>query len=315
MQINRKVFEKGPKKYLLKSTDTFLIEDYLTKLRNAFSDYQYCLCADVESFCDVCNSGALFGSENRVIVLYPLEKEALETIVSFAETPSDDLLVFVEVDPLLKNKAYTSLASLCTPISLKPPTDSERSAWVRGWLTDAGLSFPDEIPGYIVTRSGFDLCGLKNEIKKLSILLFMRGTKAVTQSVCDELIADNHETQLFVLMENFFRKKISEVMVEFRKFDEYSYVKLVHFMIGQVERAYKVAIFKEQGMTAEQVGEIIGVPSFIVKTKLFTILSFYSKLKLLQLLDIFNRLDVELRTTKYPKNTVFEYYLVRGFKL
>jgi len=314
MLLNRKSLDKGPKRFLLKSKDLFLVEDYLRSLKETYSDYQYCVCPDIESFCELCSSGSLFGSSNRVIVLSGIEKEHLEALLELVEGTTEDILVLVETETLLKTRAYTTLKALCNSVDIKAPTDSERAVWVRTWLTEAGLKFSDEIPGYIVSHSGSDLNKLRKEIKKLSILEASRGDTAVTKELCDEIVSADRESQYFVLMENFFKKKISEVLVEFRKVDEYSYVKLLHFMIGQVERVYKVAVYKEQGLKAEEVGEIIGVPTFIVKTKLFTVLSFYGKMKLLQLLDLFNRLDVELRTTKYPTGSVFESYLLKAFK-
>jgi len=313
--LSRKTVEKGSKRFLLKSKDSFLIEDYLQKLKEVFSDYQYCECADAESFSELCGSGSLFGSENRIIVLTFIDKDAIQILLEVAERPTDDLLVFIETETLLKTKAYTTLKALCTVADLKTPTESERSVWVKTWLTSAGLSFADEIPGYIVNRSASDLNRLRKEVKKLSVLQAARGESVVTKEVCDEIVASNKESQFFVFMESFFRKKVSEVLHEFKKVDEYSYVKLLHFMIGQVEKIYKVAIYKEQGMSADQIGEIIGVPSFIIKTKMFTVLSFYGKLKLLMLLDLLNKMDVELRSTKYPKGVVFEAYIVKAFKI
>lgn len=303
------------KRFLLKSKDPFLVEDYLRTLKKAHSGHTYTECPDIESFCDLCSSNSLFDTSPRVIVFSGIEKEHLDALLKIVEGPSDDIIVLVEIETLLKTKVYTILKSLCNSIEFKAPTDSEKAVWVRAWLKESGLTFPEEIPGYIVSRSGSDLNRLRKEIKKLSILVSSRGEISVTKDACDEIVSAGMESQYFVLMENFFRKKISEVLIEFRKVDEYSYVKLLHFMIGQVDRVYRVAVYKEQGMTPEEVAELIRVPAFIVKTKILTVLSFYGKTKLLLLLDLFNRLDLELRTSKYPTSSVFEAYLLKAFKL
>jgi DNA polymerase III delta subunit len=315
VNLNRKVIEKSNRRFLVKSKDLFLVKDYLLKMREALSDYQYCLCPDIESLIELSGSTSLFGAENRILVLPEIDKETLDVLVEIAERETEDVLIFVEATPLLKTKAYTKLKALCTPVDLKEPTESERAVWVRGWMTAAGLSFSDEIPSYVVNRSDSDLSRLSNEVKKIAVLLSSSGEKVVTKDLCDEVVVSNKESRFFVLMENFFRKKLPEVLEEFKKVDEYSYVRLLHFMIAQVEKAHKVAIYKEQGMSADQVGEILGVPAFIVKTKLFTVLSFYGKIKLLQLMDLLNKVDVELRTTKFNKSDVFEAYLLKATKL
>lgn len=314
MVINKKSIEKGSKRFLLKSKDPFLLKDCLKQLREALSDYQYHACNDTESFSEVCGSRSLFGAEKRIIVLSAMEKENLDALLELVESPTDDILVLIETETFLKTKVYTTLRSLCNVIELKTPTEGERAVWVKTWMTEAGLSFSDEVPGYIAS-SGADLGRLRKEIKKLSVLMYTRGESAVTKDICNEVMVLTRESQFFVFMENFFKKKIADVLGEFSKVDEYSYVKLLHFMIGQIEKVYKVAVYKEQGLGHDDIGDLIGVPSFIVKTKLFTALSFYGKTKLLLLYDLLNKLDVELRTTKYPKDIVFEAYLVKAFKL
>jgi len=315
LNLSKTTIEQSKGKFLVKSKDPFLTENFIDQLCALLPDHQRFTCCDLDSFLETSGSNSLFESNNRIIILTDLVKEDIEAIVEAIDTDSGDLYILLENAPILKTKAYTLLKSLCTYIDLKEPTESERSVWVKKWLSNEGLSYDDELPGYIVNRSGADLCSLRNEIHKISMLLLDSPTKKVTKTVCDEVVASNNTSQYFVFMENFFRKKISEVLSDLRKVDEYSFIKLLHFMIVQVERQYKIAIYKEQGFTAEQVSELVGVPTFIVKTKLYAVLSFYGKTKLLMLKDLLNKLDIEMRLTKFPKYTVFESYLLKAFKL
>jgi DNA polymerase III delta subunit len=315
LKLNKTTLEQSTKKFLVKSKDPFLTEDFIEQLCGLIPNYQVFKCPDLSAFLEISGSSSLFEAGNRVIIFSDVVKEDLEAIVEVIDTDSEDVYVLLENSPILKTKTYTLFKSLCTYVEFKEPTESERSVWVKKWLTAEGLSCDDEIPGYIVNRSGSDLCSLRNEVHKISMLLLESTTKKVTKSVCDDVIASNNASQYFVFMENFFRKKLSEVLSELKKVDEYSYIKLLHFMLVQVERQYKIAIYKEQGYTAEQVAEIVGVPAFIVKTKLYAMLSFYGKTKLLMLKDLLNKLDIELRLTKFPKYSVFETYLLKAFKI
>lgn len=315
MSISKKFLEQSQGKILIKTKDSLLVRDYLDQIKEMLPDHQMVLCDNIESFSEAANSGTLFGPSKRIIVLTSLKKEELDGIVELFDRPLDDTLVFVEDTPLLKTKAYTRIKSVCGYVELKPPTESERAVWVKKWLVEAGLTFGEEIPSYLVSLSGADLSRLHNEVKKLKYLLSDSSSRVVTKGMCDQLVASNSESQFFVFMENFFKKRLPEVLSEFKKVDEYSYVKLLHFMIGQVDRLYKIAIYKEQGHKAEHIAEIVGIPAFIVKTKMFTALSFYGKMKLVILLDLLNKLDLELRSTKYSKALVFEVYLIKAFKI
>ena len=78
---------------------------------------------------------------------------------------------------------------------------------------------------------------------------------------------------------------------------------------------YKVAIYKEQNFSREEIADLLGIPVFIVKTKILPVLSSYSKIKLLMVLDLFNELDFKLRSSKLPKDLLFESYLIKTMKI
>jgi DNA polymerase III delta subunit len=254
----------------------------------------------------------LFRDEKRILVLAEMDKDHLSQIEEIIEKGIHEIIILVELSTLPRNKSYTRIKAACTFIELKDLSEGECAVAVRKWLTASGAKFQDEIPSYIVGRKGTNIALLRGEVKKL---LLLAGNKEIDQELCDRVLIEDKEVQFFLLAEHFFKKRVSEVLKEVSKVDEYSYVKLLHFLIGQVERLYKVAVYREQGMKAEEISNMLRVPPFIVKTKVLPLLAFNGKMKLLAMLDLFNKLDVELRSSKYPKETVFEAYLLKAMRV
>ena len=47
---------------------------------------------------------------------------------------------------------------------------------------------------------------------------------------------------------------------------------LIIYIISQLEKFYKISIYKSQNYTPEDIADIVGIPAYILKTKIFTVL-------------------------------------------
>jgi len=301
-------------KFLLKTECGFLIDNFIEKLKREVPSHTLELCNSSEKFIESATSGSLFNSDNRLIVLKDLDPDFIDAVSSIINGETDDVWVIIQKQKIARTKAYTVIKGACRFVELKELSDSQCAVWVRQWLTEMKLVFSEEIPIYIVSRVGTDISKLHNEIKKVAAYYAGSSNRVLTQLACNEFFSEDTEVRFFVIIESFFRKRVREVFEELKRVDDYSLVKLLHMLIGQTEKLYKVAIYKEQKMSPEDIGEMLSIPKFIVTTKFFSYLSFYNKTKLIMLLDLFNDLDVEMRQTKLPKNIVFESYMLKAMK-
>jgi DNA polymerase III delta subunit len=188
--------------------------------------------------------------------------------------------------------------------------ERECRSWLHTYMLREGLKFAPEVPAYIVNKRGPDLRALSNEVRKLKYL-----NKEITESLCSSIISDSCNINFFEIVDHFSHKHTNKFFQEFSKIDESKYIQLLHFLIGQVEKLYKVSIYREQKKTADEIAEIIGIPKFIVQTKFYTAISIFNKIKLLKILDLLNDLDLKLRLSKYSNRLVFEAYVLKIFKL
>jgi DNA polymerase-3 subunit delta len=301
-------------KFLLKTECSFLIDNFIEKLKREFISHTLELCDSSEKFIESATSGSLFNSGSRLIVLKDLDPDFTDAVSSIINGDTDDVWVLIQKQKIARTKAYTVIKGACRYVELKELSDSQCAVWVRQWLTEMKLIFSEEIPIYVVSRVGTDISKLYNEIKKVAAYYAGSNNRVLTQLDCNEFFSEDTEARFFVIIESFFRKRVREVFEELKRVDDYSLVKLLHMLIGQTEKLYKVAIYKEQKMSPEDIGEMLSIPKFVVTTKFFSYLSFYNKTKLIMLLDLFNDLDVEMRQTKLPKSLIFESYMLKAMK-
>lgn len=315
MAISKKSISSGRNKFLVKLKDRFLMDDFLDKLKDILPDAVLYPCEDLESFMDNALSQDLYREERKIVVLRRLRKEDIQELCSVLDSGNEDVWVFFECDTLPKNKAYTELRGSCEYVELKNPSTSRLAVKVRKHLSDEGLSFDEEIPSYIVSKSNRGPGLLHGDVRKLCLLCRMRDVKKVGKDLCDEVAISSQEPRFFDFIEDYFKRRTPKVMETVQNVDEYSFVKLLHFMIGQAQRIYEVAICKEKQMENEEIAGFLGVSPYIIKTKYCSVLPFYGKIRLMKLLDVLNEADAELRWSKYPKRLVFESYLMKGLKV
>lgn len=301
-------------KFLVKTDCTFLIDNFIEKLKRNYPEYALNTCGASDIFIEKATAVNIFNDDKRIIVLKDLDADSLDAIGAIIDIDTEDVWAIIQKQSVPRVKSYTNIKGACQLVELKDLNESQCAVWVRQWLTDLKLIFPEEIPSYIVSRVGTDISRLHNETKKVAAYYTDSKDRVLTQIHCNDIFSEDVEAQFFVIVENFFRKRVKEVMEDIKKVDEYSLVKLLHMLIGQAEKLYKVAIYREQKMSPDDIGNMLSVPKFIVTTKFFSYLSFYNKVKLIMLLDQFNTLDVELRLTKYPKELIFESYLLKAMK-
>lgn len=302
-------------KYLLKTKDIFLVETFITKLLNKNPGYKVYRYDNIEEFINRVLIIDLFDNKKKILVLNNLLPDFLEPLSGMIHCKIEDILILVQQGTVPRTKPYTIIKGVCQLIEYKKQDASQCAVWVRKWLKDFDVVFSEDIPFYIVECLGNDVSKLKTEVNKIKFYFLESKDKVLTKLICTEIFTESNEANYFLLIDHFLKRHIVEVCEELKKVDEYSFVKLNHMIINQVEKIYKVIVYKEQKLSTDDICDLLNVPKYILKTKLLTFLSYYNKVKLIVLLDYLNELDTNLRLSKFNKRTLFESYLLRAMKL
>jgi len=301
-----------PNKYLITAKDSYFAREKIFQIAEKHDIPDPKIFVEHKDFIEEAYQGDLFNDSQKALALIPLTTESLPHILSLCNQTTSDVLILVDYGGLSKNRNYTKIKALCEIVPVKKFSDKESVSWTAATLKNHAFSYEPGVPELVAAYKGPDAQGIMNEIKKLDLYL---DDKKVTKKVCKTIISRVGEGKMFDFTEHFFRKHKKEVIEEFNSFSESSYIGLVHLLISQCDRIYKVAVYREQKMSAEEIAELIGIPPFIIKTKIFTALNVFNKVKLLKLMDMFNELDKLLRSSPYNKRLMFESFLLKSFNL
>jgi DNA polymerase III delta subunit len=301
---------KKNKKFLINCSDSYMANMFIEECKAIYSDYIVKMCFNTKEFIEGLNGGYLFNSDKKILALMNFSDDNIQDIEPFLDYETEDIIILVEHSALKKNKAYIKIKSDYAYQKLEDMSDKECRSWLHTFMTKMGLKFSPEIPSYIINKRGTDPRALVNEVKKLKYL-----DKEVTEPLCSSIVCDSYDSNFFELMDNFSHKRMEQCLKEFNKIDESKYIQLLHFIISQFEKLYKITIYREQKKSSEEISELINVPRFIVQTKLYTAISIFNKVKILKVIDLLNSLDVQLRLSKYSNKLIFESYILKIFNL
>jgi DNA polymerase III delta subunit len=301
---------KKNKKFLINCSDSYMANVFIEECKTIYSDYTVKMCFNAQEFIEELNGGFLFNSDKKILALMNFSDENIQDIEPFLDYETEDIIILVEHSAIKKNKAYIKIKSDYAYQKLEDMSEKECRSWLHTFMVKVDLKFQPEIPSFIISRRGKDPRALTNEVKKLKYL-----NKEVTESLCSAIVCESYDSNFFELMDHFSHRRSEQCLKEFNKVDESKYIQLLHFIIGQFEKLYKVTIYKEQKKSAEEISDIIGVPKFIVQTKLYTAISIFNKVKILKVIDLLNDLDVQLRLSKYSNKLIFESYILKIFNL
>jgi DNA polymerase III delta subunit len=311
MNLSKDLVSKGNNKFLVSSKEPYLVSEFVEKIQTIFNDYSYKMCLDIEDFLENFHRGDIFSNTPMILYLWELTADAVKELAPIVSQPTDDILIFAERKVLSKNKAYTSLKAECYPVKIDKMDDKACLKWISARLAERGLSYDRDVPKLLLEKKSNDMYAIATEIRKLEVLY---GDKEIDIGAM-RYVAESSDARIFQFMESLLHKRPEKTLAEFRKFTEDSYIKVVSMLIGYIEKVYRIASMKSQGMSAEDIAGIIGMNKFIVKTKYFTILAAYGRVKLIKLLDLFNDLDYNLRLSSLPKQLLFESYILKAFRV
>jgi len=311
MNLSRTIVETGNNKLLISSKEPYLIISFVEKVCKIFKDYDYKMCVDTEDFLELYHRGDIFSSTPMILFLWDITPDGMKEIYPLLSLPTKDILIFAERKILSKSKTYTNFKSECSYTKLEELDEKSCLRWVSSRLSDKSLKYDRDLPKILIEKKSNNMYAIDSEIRKLEVVC---GDKEIDK-FSFRYIADSSDARIFDFMESLFHKRQEKALQEFYKFSEDYYIKLIFMIIGNLEKTYRIAVYKSQKRTAEEIAELTGINSFIIKTKYLTILSVYNKIKILKLIDLFNDLDYNLRTSSLSKKLIFEAYLLKVFSI
>jgi DNA polymerase III delta subunit len=298
-------------KFILRTNDSFQIDSFLNRLEVEYKGYSCVRYYDFEDFILKINAYNLFEEVKEISVLMSFEPEDVKTLGAIISQITEEPVVLVQRKSIPTTKGYTNITADFEIRKLESMKVEECIRWVSNTLKNKGVKFSNDIPGYMVAAIGNEPYVLLSEIDKLSLI---SEDLRLDKENINTLIASSEGINYFSFMDHLTHLRFKETIDGFYKVEPQTYSRFISFITSQLDKYYKISVYKAQNLSAEEISEIVGLPAFILKTKVFTIFSFVPKAKLLKMLNLFLELSEKLRVSKLSKELLFESYLLKILK-
>ena len=164
------------KSFFLLGDDFFMQKIFIQNLKEKFSDlyeieyFYFNESLDVDAFFNNINSMSLFGNKKISIIknfsrLSSSHQKLLDNF--FKQANSDNTLVFVLDDFMIKNKFSKKISEECIVVDTRTPFNKIKiKEWVRYYYNKENISIDDMSLDYLIDNYSDDIMNIINEIEK-----------------------------------------------------------------------------------------------------------------------------------------------------
>lgn len=305
-----RMISSGKKRILVDAKEPSLVPDLIDTLKGEFPGVDVVVCDTATNFMSATMSGNLFSEGGwRIIVLWDLIDDELDSIEPVLSTISEDAYLFIQRKSIPKGRVYTRLKAVCELLTLEPFDDKACEAYVSSLLKKRGCDYTSEVPRDLVEKLGRDLPALKCESKKLSLL-----GKRIDKDVVARVVKNRSDIRVFDFADAILRKRWLQSCAMASVAPEGDLIGLLHIIQTQCQKLYKAAMLKEQGMAPDDVATMLDVSPYIAKTKIIPLASQMGRQRVLKMLDAVHAADVTARVSKLPKRIVMESVVIKLLK-
>lgn len=306
--------KKGKKRFYIKTRDPYRALNILcNRLSDTLPECGLKVCESSSEFINLSYEVNLFEAKKRILILMDYDPDHIKVISELFDSSIEDLFFFIPKESLPKNKSSTKIRSCSHLISLNKADKDQCISLIRYIFNKNKLKYNDDVPMHIIEKLGLDDIKIENELTKIKY--YYDRDIVITKKECDLIFSNNSLINYFDIIDAFFRRRFNIFFEKLDDINEYELIKLLFFIRGQVDKVYTACIYKEQGLKSDSISDLIGLPVFIINTKIMPVLSHFNKVKLLKMIDILNELDKKLRLTKYNKKSIFESYTIKAMKV
>jgi DNA polymerase-3 subunit delta len=263
-----------------------------------------------------------FGYDHKVIVLnnpYFLtgDKVTLDFEQSFTEMEEyfdsqsefTTLIFVVNSSKLDKKSSFNKLLiSKGEVIALKEIGKYEWQGIVEKRVKENDATITQDATEELLKRVNNDLLRLEQEIDKLATC-----TKKITLPHVVALVAPEMEDNIFLLLDNMMNGDMAKTMKIYDDFRTQNIepTQLLSIMASQMRFIYQVAINYENKLSQDEIASKLNVHPYRVKLAINRINSGNNSEYLLNVLDQFSKLDIDIKTGQVDRFQAFELFLLK----
>ena len=297
------------KSFFLLGDDFFMQKIFIQNLKDKFSDlyeieyFYFNESLDVDAFFNNINSMSLFGNKKISIIknfsrLSSDHKKLLENF--FKQPNSDNTLVFVLDDFMIKNKFSKKISEKCIVVDTRTPINKIKiKEWVRYYYNKENISIDDRSLDYLIDNYSDDIMNIINEIEK-KYLIHKTNDIKINETSSDY---DSKHIKVWNLLDALGKKQINK-SVEYYDNLYNNGVSLVPIVINLYNFYFQLLSENNTPMGYNPLNKII-------RSRMSGYRNRYKTDEILNILLILRNLDVMIKSSSINEKFLFSSIVIK----
>lgn len=236
--------------------------------------------------------------------------EELKEVIKYINNPFPDVyLVFIlrEEKPDSRKKITKELTKICKVTECNKIDNYRINDYVSNYIRDNGYSISSSSVELLISKVGYDLSNIMNELDKLFI--YKDSDKKITKEDIEEVITKNLEKNIFELTNAIVNKnktKINQIYKELTLSGE-DPIKLLITLSNQFRLILQVKLMRQSGYSEKEIVSTLKEHPYRINLAMnssYTITDLKNKMVKL------SQLDYDIVTGKVDKYFGFEMFLL-----
>lgn len=294
------------KKFALIGNESFLKDYFVQKVRALFKgDCLEFFPEQEQEALDNISSGTLFSK--NLIILRDFDKMDVSLFEGFEGT-----FVFITSEkPNLKSRSITNILSRCTSVECNKFKEygAEYPVWIGSVIGDWGYKAQEGVSQLLYHKIGPNMHSLYHELEKLFLI---KTDKMIVKEDIEKYVSILAASTSFDLFESLIKKDVKKALIDFDSFTRLqdNFIDVVGFLAVYLEKMYRVLLLHEKKMDAKDIADIVGIPSFILKTKYLSSVLSLGRAFIASRMESLCVVDASLRSFRGNKRIVMERYFL-----
>lgn len=298
-------------RFVLSGSEPYLKESFIYAAQKFNPDVEFLnFYPESPGISSLLYSSTLF--EERIVVIRNAE-ELKEQVYKVLSNSKDIIILVLSENANLKSKNISKITIRFESVECNRMRSfgNDFPLWINSKISEAGYELEDDVDKIIYERTGPRMFVISNELKKL--YLYKNEDKTISKKDVQKVVSETSESNTYDILDRLLQRDISGALSCFKRYNKFhdNYLELVAFFAKYLEKLYRILLFREQGMTADDMAEVLNIPRFLVKIKYMPRAISYGKKALSKCLEHIEALDINMRLFKGDKKILMENFILK----
>ncbi len=316
--------------YLIYGEEKYLIDEKIKEISNKYiinnednNFIKYDLCeTSIEDLLEDASMQSLFSNVKVVIGINAFFLTSsnskinidhnLEKLIKYINSPNPSSILILTVNNSLdeRKKIVKELKNKATVYEYKKTDYNTLFAFIKNKLSKSGYQFHDETIKLFISRVGYDLIRVDNEIDKL--MLYRYYEKEIFDEDVLDLVPKTLEENIFDLIDAVVSKDKEKIFMiyDYLLNQGEEAIKIIVLLANQFRLIYQIKILAEKGYDEKDIASSLKVHPYRVKLAYLKGKTFKEKI-LLNYLNELAELDIAIKTGDIDKEMGLELFLLK----